>query len=47
MNSITPDEYQKLALRTASEKAMKDPVLNGVMGLSGESGECLEIVKKE
>lgn len=47
MNSITPDEYQKLALRTASEKSLADPVLNGVMGLGGESGECLDVVKKE
>lgn len=44
---MTPNEYQKLALRTASEKALQDPVLNGVLGLGGESGECLEIVKKE
>lgn len=47
MNEITPNEYQKLALRTASEKTMKDPILNGVLGLGGEAGECIELVKKE
>lgn len=44
---LSPNEYQKLALRTASEKAMKDPILNGVLGLGGESGECEDLVKKE
>lgn len=45
-SSLTPNEYQKLALRTASEKAMKNPILNGVLGLAGESGECADLVKK-
>lgn len=44
---LSPNEYQRLALRTASEKAMKDPILNGVLGLGGESGECEDLVKKE
>lgn len=26
---------------------MKDPILNGVLGLGGESGECEDLVKKE
>ena len=43
---MSPNEYQKLALRTASEEAMKNPILNGVLGLGGESGECLDLVKK-
>lgn len=44
---LSPNEYQRLALRTAYEKAMKDPILNGVLGLGGESGECEDLVKKE
>ena len=43
---LSPNEYQKLALRTASKEAMKEPVLNGVLGLGGESGECEDMVKK-
>ena len=43
---MTANEYQKLALRTASELSKKDKLLNGVMGLNGEAGECIDIVKK-
>lgn len=43
---LSPNEYQRLALRTASEKAMANPILNGVLGLGGESGECEDMVKK-
>ena len=39
-------EYQRLALRTASGASRDNLILNGVMGLCGESGECIEIVKK-
>lgn len=45
---MTINDYQKAALRTAnllkfSEKGL---LTNGVLGLSGESGECAGIVKK-
>lgn len=43
---MSPNEYQRLALRTASEEAMENPVLNGVLGLGGETGECEDMVKK-
>lgn len=44
---MTINEYQKEALRTASNKYTQYPmILNGVLGLGGESGECLDIVKK-
>lgn len=44
---MTINEYQKEALRTASGKSKEYPlILNGVLGLGGESGECLDIVKK-
>ena len=44
---MTLNEYQKLAMTTlnpALEK--KDVLINGVMGLCGESGEAIDIVKK-
>ena len=40
------NEYQKLAMRTASDKSQQIMLLNGVMGLCGESGECIDILKK-
>lgn len=40
------NEYQEAAYQFASKKAQQDPILNGVLGLSGESGECADIVKK-
>lgn len=41
------DEYQKLAMRTLNPAFnMKDVLINGVMGLCGESGEAIDIVKK-
>ena len=43
---MSPNEYQKLALRTASEKAMENPLLNGLLGLCGETGECHDLYKK-
>lgn len=46
---MTINEYQTEALRTAA--GMNHPnndeiLLNGVMGLAGESGECVDMVKK-
>ena len=47
---MTGNEYQMAALRTAfSKDADNLPynlLINGVMGLCGESGECVDIVKK-
>ena len=44
---MTINEYQKEALRTESGMNKQYPrLLNGVMGLCGESGECIDIVKK-
>ena len=40
------NEYQKLAMRTAIGKSEQNMILNGVMGLCGEAGECIDIVKK-
>jgi len=44
---MTIDEYQRLAMRTLNpELSKKDVLINGVMGLCGESGEAIDIVKK-
>lgn len=40
------NEYQKLALRTAGTSEKGDLLVNGVMGLNGEAGECIDMVKK-
>lgn len=43
---MTGNEYQKKALRTANGRKQSDLIVNGVMGLNGEAGECIDIVKK-
>ena len=43
---MTGNEFQKCALRTAGEHTGIDLLLNGVMGLAGEAGECVDLVKK-
>lgn len=44
---MTVNEYQKLAMKTLNpELSQKDVLINGVMGLCGESGEAIDIVKK-
>ena len=41
------NEYQQLAMKTLNpELSRKDVLINGVMGLCGESGECIDLVKK-
>lgn len=44
---MTINEYQRLAMKTLNpELDKKDVLINGVMGLCGESGEAIDIVKK-
>ena len=41
------NDYQLSAMRTANCMEKRYPmILNGVLGLNGESGECADIVKK-
>ena len=41
------NEYQRLAMVTLNPQlSKKDVLINGVMGLCGESGEAIDIVKK-
>ena len=44
---LTADEYQKKAMATLNpDLSKRDVLLNGVMGLCGEAGECIDLVKK-
>ena len=44
---MTIQEYQQLAMRTLNPQLDKrDMLLNSVMGLCGESGEAIDLVKK-
>ena len=44
---MTVNEYQVLAMTTLNPALdKKDVLINGVMGLCGESGEAIDIVKK-
>ena len=44
---MNANEYQKLAMTTLNkELSKKDVLINAVMGLCGESGEAIDIVKK-
>ena len=44
---LTANDYQKLAMTTLNPALdKKDVLINGVMGLCGESGEAIDIVKK-
>ena len=44
---MTINEYQQLAMTTLNKDLdNKDVLINGVMGLCGESGEAIDLVKK-
>lgn len=44
---MTVNEYQKLAMTTLNPALSdKDVLINGVMGLCGEAGEVIDLVKK-
>ena len=43
---MTGYEYQEKALRTANKLTRSELILNGVMGMNGEAGECIDLVKK-
>lgn len=47
-NHLRADDYQRAALRTAQiDKLSRDELLlNGLMGMCGEAGECMDILKK-
>lgn len=40
-------EYQRLAQRTANPKLSNwEKIMNGCLGMCGESGECIDLIKK-
>jgi NTP pyrophosphatase (non-canonical NTP hydrolase) len=44
---MTPNSYQKAALRTKNNKLnFVEQLQNGIMGLNGEAGECIDLLKK-
>lgn len=44
---MTANEYQRLAMTTRNaDMTDRDTLINGVMGLCGESGEVIDLVKK-
>lgn len=43
---MTGTEFQEKAMRTAATSDSDKLLLNGVMGLNGESGECIDVLKK-
>lgn len=46
---MTGNEYQKAALRTANIENLwaSDVLMNAVLGLNGEAGECADMLKKQ
>lgn len=40
------NQYQKAALRTANNLNSKDLIVNGILGLCGETGEVSDVIKK-
>ena len=45
--TLTINEYQKRAMRTSrSDMSQEEHVLNAMLGLAGEAGECCDLVKK-
>ena len=43
---MTINEYQQLAQWTANTLTRADKIQNGIYGLCGESGECIDLWKK-
>lgn len=44
---LSPNLYQKRCLRTANRRlTSKQQLMNGLMGLNGEAGEAIDILKK-
>lgn len=51
LDKLTANDFQRAAMRTASGMNYDNAgenglLLNGVMGLNGEAGECIDIMKK-
>ena len=44
--TMTINEYQRPAQRTANTRAKSDKIENGILGLCGETGEIADVYKK-
>lgn len=44
--TLSGNDYQKAALRTANSDKPEDLILNGILGLCGETGEVSDLIKK-
>lgn len=44
--SMTLNEYQAAAQRTSTYQESLDKLVNGMLGLFGEGGECADVLKK-
>ena len=44
--TISGNDYQEAAMRTADTEKKEDLILNGVLGICGEGGEIADIIKK-
>jgi NTP pyrophosphatase (non-canonical NTP hydrolase) len=40
------NEYRRLALRTSDYQTILDLLVNGALGLCGEAGEVVDLIKK-
>ena len=47
-HNMTPNEYQKEAMRTASgmDYSTMEPLVNAALGIAGEGGEVSDLIKK-
>lgn len=45
-DTMSANDYQRMASRTAGEENREEWLLNAALGLSGESGEVADIIKK-
>lgn len=43
---VTADWYQAQAMRTAEDQYAEKSLVEAALGLTGETGECVEIIKK-
>ena len=43
---LTLNQYQVLAQRTSATDNKRDKMVNGLLGLNGEAGEAIDILKK-
>lgn len=43
---VTADMYQEQAMRTAKEQSACEDLVEAALGLTGETGECADIIKK-